>query len=693
MQLWRFTAGLAAILASATVTAEPVEHTGTGDVDELVVVGRSVATSLARIQVDEEMLVDTATVLKNIPGADVNTNGPVTGIAQYRGMHGDRVAVVIDHLGIVSGGPNAMDTPLSYVSPMITGELSVSRGIASVSLAPESIGGHISAALSRGDFATTGTQLSGFVGSRYTANGDVTTSAGRLTLATPGHKVSLLAELDDGKDVSTPEGKIRPSLLHRKRADLSYAYSTDRASILLFAGRLDTDDSGTPALPMDMRFIHTNMAGATASFDVSDTIRLESRIAWNDVEHLMDNYGLRQEPAPMAFRQTLASGGGTQLSLATSIGFRDSSLKLGIDRMTADHDATISNPNNALFHVVNFAGVTRDVSSIFAEWQRDSGHSELELGLRARRVRADADDVSASGMMGPMGFNAAVLASAFNGADRRHTWDSLDAVAKYRLHTGNDSEWSVEVGSKARAPSYQESYLWLPLQATGGLADGRSYIGGPDLDVERSNEIVLGFSRHLGTVLISPQVFYRRVDGYIQGVPSDSMTANQVSQMMSGAPALEFANVDAEIWGADLAWKVTLSDSWYADGTTSYSRGKRRDVHDNLYRLAPPNATAGVTWESEALAVTTELSAYAKQNKVAAYNDEQRTSGYATVNTTMIWHPMDSLRLEVRIDNVFDRGYQDHVAGINRAAGSDISVGDRLYGTGRAISVGAILNF
>jgi iron complex outermembrane receptor protein len=93
------------------VVAQEPASPGATDVDEVIVIGRSVTTGLATIKVDREMLVDTATVLKDIPGANVNANGPVTGIAQYRGMYGDRVSVVIDHLGVISGGPNAMDAP------------------------------------------------------------------------------------------------------------------------------------------------------------------------------------------------------------------------------------------------------------------------------------------------------------------------------------------------------------------------------------------------------------------------------------------------------------------------------------------------------------------------------------------------------------------------------------------------------
>ncbi|MGB5629961.1 MAG: TonB-dependent receptor [Woeseiaceae bacterium] len=693
MNYSRSAAGMAALLLSAAVGAQQPASGAETEVDEVVVVGRTVSTGLAQIQVDREMLVDTATVLKDIPGANVNANGPVTGIAQYRGMYGDRVAVVIDHLGIVSGGPNAMDAPLSYASPMITEGLAVSRGVASVSLAPESIGGHMGVRLSRGEFSQADPAMSGFVGTRYSANGNVSTSAGRLTLAGTTNKVSLIAEVDDGDDITTPVGTVRPSRLHRERADLSYAFAGESVDLQFYVGRLDTEDTGTPALPMDIRFIKTDLAGALGSVDFSDTFSLNMRVGWNDVEHLMDNFGLRQAPLPMAQRQNLTTGTGGQVSADADIALAASTLKFGVDLTGADHEATITNPNNAMFRVDNFVDVTRDVVSAFLEWRRDRERGDLELGLRLKRVQANAGEVSTSGMMGDMGTRVDLLADAFNAANRDLTWDSVDAVLKYRLHIDDDSEWRFELGSKTRAPSYQELYLWLPLQATGGLADGRSYIGGLGLDAERSHEITIGYGWEDGRVTVSPQIFFRRVDGYIQGVPSANMLANMVSQMMTGAPALEFANVDAEIYGVDLAFKVELAEHWYADGIASYARGRRTDVSDNLYRLAPPNASLGLTYERESLSATAEVVAYARQDKVSTYNDEQATPGYGLVNAALAWYPLDALRLEVRVDNLFDKAYQDHVAGINRANGSDIPVGERLYGAERTLSAGVIFNF
>ena len=59
---------------------------------------------------------DLASLLKKAPGANVNRNGPLTGIAQYRGMYGPRIAVKVDGANIAPSGPNWMDAPLSYAA-------------------------------------------------------------------------------------------------------------------------------------------------------------------------------------------------------------------------------------------------------------------------------------------------------------------------------------------------------------------------------------------------------------------------------------------------------------------------------------------------------------------------------------------------------------------------------------------------
>ncbi|NND35898.1 MAG: TonB-dependent receptor, partial [Gammaproteobacteria bacterium] len=73
--------------------------------------------------------------------------------------------------------------------------------------------------------------------------------------------------------------------------------------------------------------------------------------------------------------------------------------------------------------------------------------------------------------------------------------------------------------------------------------------------------------------------------------------------------------------------------------------------------------------------------------------DERATPGYELVNLAFAWNPIAPLRVEARIDNLLDETYQDHVTGRNRAMGSDIPVGERLYGAERTFTAGLIYTF
>ena len=54
----------------------------------------------------------------------------------------------------------------------------------------------------------------------------------------------------------------------------------------------------------------------------------------------------------------------------------------------------------------------------------------------------------------------------------------------------------------------------------------------------------------------------------------------------------------------------------------------------------------------------------------------------------------EAITLSAGVNNLFNRGYTDHLGGYNRAAGNpDIAVGDRLPGVGRSAYINASINF
>jgi iron complex outermembrane receptor protein len=408
----------------------------------------------------------------------------------------------------------------------------------------------------------------------------------------------------------------------------------------------------------------------------------------------MDNFSLRPSPdSPMQYRQNRAGGDGVVFALESGYAMGDFMLTAGVDGRFAAHDSLITNPNNAMLFIQNFNDVERDVVSVFSAIARESGNAGWEFGLRYVDVTADAGEVSFGGLMDMMGMNAAQLADAFNSADRNLSFGNLEAVFKYSHQVSRDVTLNVDVGTKTRAPSYQELYLWLPLQATGGLADGRNYIGNLDLDAERSNEIAVGIDWNGDRFSISPQAYFRDVRDYIQGVPATVMPANMLAMMMSGSGALQFDNVDAEIYGLDLGWRYALTERLGIEGSASYTRGRRTDVADNLYRLPPLNASVALNFVDGAWSLRGEVVAFDRQDRVSAYNGEQATAGYGVVNAGFSWSASARVRFDVEASNLFDRGYQDHLAGVNRVTDVDIPPGERLWGAERTITLGAAVTF
>jgi len=158
--------------------------------------------------------------------------------------------------------------------------------------------------------------------------------------------------------------------------------------------------------------------------------------------------------------------------------------------------------------------------------------------------------------------------------------------------------------------------------------------------------------------------------------------------MMTGKPALEFANTDAEFLGLDLGWGYEISERLALEGLLSYVDGERTDVSDNLYRIAPLNGTVSLVLEQRQFTGRLELVAYARQNKVASYNAEPQTPGYGIVNARMQWGGDDPLRVYASVENLLDKSYQSHLGGINRVTGVDIALGERLYGIGRNFNIG-----
>ena len=86
---------------------------------------------------------NTASLLKNIPGLNIQSGGGVSGLPVIHGFADDRLRVKVDGMDLISACANHMNPALSYIDPSSVGIAKAFAGIAPVSLGGDSIGGTI----------------------------------------------------------------------------------------------------------------------------------------------------------------------------------------------------------------------------------------------------------------------------------------------------------------------------------------------------------------------------------------------------------------------------------------------------------------------------------------------------------------------------------------------------------------------
>lgn len=123
------------------------------------------------------------------------------------------------------------------------------------------------------------------------------------------------------------------------------------------------------------------------------------------------------------------------------------------------------------------------------------------------------------------------------------------------------------------------------------------------------------------------------------------------------------------------------------DAVASYVRGERRDIDDNLYRVAAPSVTAALAYQKQHWSGTLEARLVTDQSDVSLTNSETRSDGYGILNASATFDLTDDARLSIGVENLTDTVYQDHLSGVNRNSMSDVMVGDRVFGSGRSAFV------
>jgi iron complex outermembrane receptor protein len=634
---------------------------------------------------------DTTHLLARLPGAAAVANGALSGQLQYRGLFGPRLNIRVNDQMIASGGPNLMDPPLHYAPSVLVERIEFARGVSPVSDGP-GLGGGFNASLISGDFTDqAGFSLSHTLTLAARSADDSTAIGGLVGLSNDSLRFHVLGSLETGDDRETPYGTIHGSEHERSVYGIGGGWRSGPHTLSVEFRRNETGPTGNPPFSMDIRFIDTDTARIAYRGDF-DAIRLDLAAGWSDVGHGMNNVSLRPAPgSPMRWRETFAYAETRTLSAALALAAMGGELRAGIDHADTAHDVTITNPVNADFYLHNLPDIDLSRTGAFVEWDGPMiAGWQGELGLRVDHHEASAG-LAATGSAVPA--MPGMLAMAANMADRDWQGSTLDAALRLWRPLSETITVRLNLARKTRAPGYLERFAWLPTAASGGLADGNTYVGDLELEPETAWIAEAGLDWSDAQAYARPTLFIRRIDDYIQGVPFDATPGlinspvEMVSAMNGDPTPLRFANVDAELFGLDADFGYRIDAHWRLDGAVSWVRGKRRDIKDDLYRIAPAHLRISASYDAETWTVTLESLATARQDEVSLANGETATPGQVVANLYGRWDVRPGVSLALGVENLLDQPWRDHLAGVNRNAGSDIGLGERLPGNGRSFGL------
>ena len=686
------TSMIATSLASA-IFASPFLQASEEHLEHVEVLGQTNNTiSSLNLIAGEARSPDLRDVLKRIPGLTGNANGPLSAIAQYRGLFGNRVHVSIEGGPVSGAGPNAMDPPLSNVFALPGTELNLHRGIAPVSVAAQSLGGAIEVQQNAAVLFSEQDSWQGQLTLQHGQLGDAGNHSGVLGYHSENLYLQTFMVNQQRDDIEDGNGNEVPnSFYDRQMAGIATGFRYGDHQWQGYYHQADTDNTGTAALAMDIQYIDAAIYRLSYHWQANQQRSLTLKFHGNSNQHGMNNVDHRPATMPQMARLNTVDSLAQGYSLVWKDKLLGGNLESGVNWQNSQHNSVITNPQMGNLTINNFNDVEQQLSSVYGQWNSNLLGLDWLIGARYSRVKSDAGDVSNTmAMMNP---NIAILVDDFNSAQRNLDFSFVDSSLHLSDNINKHLSWQLALAQKNRAPSYTELYVWLPLGISAGLADGRNYLGNLELKEETAQQIDLGLNYHSNRFSIKPRIFYQRIDDYIVGDPSTNQTANMVSMMMSGDSPLQWQNTDATLYGADLELTMSISSTITLDMAASILRGERDDIDEPLYRISPATLVTRLNWQNGDWRVTLESELAASQTSTSSLQNETQSAGYGIVNSNLSYQFNEFLKLTATVSNLFDKAWQPHLGGVNRVQGIEQPAGERLYAAGRNVHIGLQASF
>ena len=621
--------------------------------------------------------LDGADILQTIPGFTVIRKGGTSG-DPVRGMAGSRLNILLDGEQILGGCGGRMDPPTAYVFPESYDRMTVLKGPQTVLFGPGNSAGTVlfERTRSRAQASHADADVSATAGSF-----DRLDLLGDARYATPDAYVRGTATRTRSDDYRDGDGNRVHSAYERWSSNFALGWTPNDDISMEFTYARSNGEAAYADRMMDgAKFDRENIGLRFEQRNLTPLLeKIEAQIYRNYIDHVMDNFTLRDGTMPnmrMVSNPDRETTGGR---VAGDLRLSEASvLTLGFDLQDNDHAARSGmgpQAESAYKGAPRVADATFRNHGVFGELRhRLNDYDRLMAGLRVDRWKAS--DKRSSGPWVTRGDTRSdTLRSGFGRWER----DLADTPAT--VYAG--------IGHVERFPDYWE----LIAQNRQSLTTNSAFLTRP----EKTTQLDVGANWNQGPIEASLSAFYAHIDDYIM--------IDNVTKIVGGKTVSTVRNVSARTAGMEAGLGYRFAAHWHGEASLAWVRGRNRSDDTALAQMPPLEARFNLDWDngtwSAGALLRVELTwSYdtinwnrvdpGKGNIVG--QDIDKTPGFGVFSVNGGYRVNNRVNLTAGIDNIFDRSYAEHLSKSGFGV-SGYEQTTRVNEPGRALWVKAAIGF
>ena len=557
-----------------------------------------------------------------------------------RGQNEERVEVLLDGMRVEGACPSRMDPPTSRLSTALAPVLEVRTSNRTLRWGPIA-GGQVVATTAAPEFADDN-RTTGHLTLGGADNGEGKLVNGSLAAGSKDAFIRLAGGYDEADDYEDGDGNEVRSSYENTEGRVDGAWTADNGFYIKgMVSRQEERDVSFPGRGMDAPKTDTDLYRMELGAPVANGGW--NLMAWQaDVDHVMDNFSLREQTAPM--KMLTASETRTQgvrLVLDQTINYTKD-IAIGVDVESNDWDAALNNVDKDVVASYMWPGVERDRVGVFVEaFHQIRMNTRLGAGIRYDRVEMQATKADQAYMLkkpdGTMVSMSAAKAyeQEYGTTNTDANDDNVSGFVSGEWRYAPNRSLDVVASHSVRSPGVTERYVNKML----------GWVGNPGLDTEKHNKLEISLSGREGNWNWRPAVWVDQVDDYVLRSQD------------------RYYNIDARLLGVEgqLGWS---NGTWSTNSKLASVRGENRDADKALPRIPPIQFIQTLGWHHQGHTLEAEWQLARRQDRVDLESglDPGTSPGYGVFNLSGTHPLMANLSLTWAVDNVFDKTWASHVS-------------------------------